>query len=440
MWITMRSSDLDSLELEHPELVEYEREYVLHETDEIAFLPRYFRDYFPHKSMVPFHDQKFKAETIDIRFTGDLRENQQEMMSYVFDKYPRNIRGIIQAYPGFGKTVIATYLASHLKQKTLIILDNSKLLDQWVDAFVTFTNIKKEDIGIIKGSKMELDKPVCIAMVQTFVSKVKRDLKETYKKVREAGYNTVFVDECHKSSSASKYAKSFLFINAENVIGLSATPYHISLAKVLMHSTLGSVIYKTTAYELSPSVYFIKYNSGLRINNKMNYFRDFIKQKSLYDKEICKSERYLYIIRRLVERLLESKHQTFIVCSTVAQVQLIHDMLSSLGIRSDMLYSKDSDVNKDAQVIVATYSFAGTGFDLKTLSALIYASPYRGKKSVIQTTGRILRKCEDKDKAIVFDLVDLDVPVLFKTMISAKRKIFSEEFKGCEFTELDFNQ
>jgi len=439
MWMTMRNSDLESLEQQYPELTNYEKEYVLHETNDVLFLPRYFQKQFPHPNMVPFHDQQFKPTSADIQFTGSLRDNQKKMMDYINSRYPKKIRGIIQAYPGFGKTVIGTYLASRLKQKTLIILDNSKLLDQWTDSFVKFTNISEDEIGLIKGTKMDIDKPVCIAMVQTLVSKTKRDLKETYKKIRDAGFNTIFVDECHKASAASKYAKSFLFINAQNVIGLSATPYHQELAKILMHSTLGSVIYKTTAYELTPDVYFIKYNSGLNINKKMNYFRDFIKQKALYDKEICKSEKYLYIIRRLVERLLESKHQTFIVCSTVAQVQLIYDMLSSIGILADMLYSKDADVNKDAKVIIATYSFAGTGFDLKTLSALIYASPYRGKKSVIQTSGRILRKSEGKDKAIIFDLVDSAVPALFKTMIKAKQSILSEEFKGCKFTELDFD-
>jgi len=436
--MTIRKQDLDNLEHKYPELINYEREYVLHETDEVAFLPRYFDTMFPFEPMKSYYDREFKPQSIDIRFIGDLRENQQRMMDYIVKRHPEKIRGIIQAFPGFGKTVIAAYISSRLKQKTLILLDNSKLLEQWTDSFIKFTNIKAEEIGIIKGKKMELDKPICIAMVQTLVSKVKRDLKGTYNQIRDAGFNVVFADECHKSSAASKFAKSFLFVNAENVIGLSATPYHVELSRILMHTSLGPVIYKTTAYELTPNVYFIKYDSGLRINNRMKYFRDFVKQKTLYDREICKSEKYLYIIRRLVERLLESKLQTFIVCSTVSQVKLIHEMLSSLGIGSDMLYSQDTEVKKDAQVIVATYSYAGTGFDLKTMSALIYASPYRGKKSVIQTTGRILRKCEGKDKAVVFDLIDSAVPILFSTMINAKCRILAEEFKNCKFTELEF--
>jgi len=438
MWTTIRVSDLDKLERKYPELSEYNREYVLYESNDIAFLPRYFYSFYQHEDLKVYVDREFKPQEANIEFKGELRENQVKAMDYIFDRYPNHIEGIFQAYPGFGKTTVSTYIASRLGQKTLIILDSSKLLEQWVNAFTKFTNITEDDIGIIKATKMEADKPVCIAMVQTLVSKTKKDLRETYKTIMAAGFNTVFVDECHKSSAASKYAKSFLFINSKNVIGLSATPYHTDVSGLLMHSTVGRVIYKTADYELIPEVYFIKYKSGIGIEKRMSYFRDFIKQKSLYDKEICKSESYLYIIRRLVERLINAGHQTFIVCSTIAQVQLIHNMLLSLNIDSDMLYSKDSTVKEDSKVIVATYSFAGTGFDLKTLSAMIYASPYRGKKSTIQTAGRILRRSEGKDKAIIFDLIDESTPTLFNTMIKAKKNILSAEFKGCNFHEIDF--
>jgi superfamily II DNA or RNA helicase len=208
-----------------------------------------------------------------------------------------------------------------------------------------------------------------------------------------------------------------------------------------MNGIMGDVLYKTKKYELVPDIYFVKYNSNIdpKQLKRMSHFRDLIQKKSCYDKEIVNSEMYLYVIRKIVENLIKAKHQSFIICSTVAQVKLIHDMLMSIDVDSDMLYSKDTEVKKDAQVIVATYGFAGAGFDLKTLSALIYVSPYRGKKSTIQTVGRILRKCEGKQKAVVFDLVDQCCPAVFNGYIASKSKILNSEFGGCNVKELEFN-
>ena len=48
------------------------------------------------------------------------------------------------------KTVLSVYIATQLKIKTLIIVDNQNLMKQWIQSFLDFTNLKVEDIGIIR--------------------------------------------------------------------------------------------------------------------------------------------------------------------------------------------------------------------------------------------------------------------------------------------------
>jgi len=71
------------------------------------------------------------------------------------------------------KTVISTFIAAKLGLKTCIVIDNENLLQQWVQAFLTFTDLKPEEIGLIKGKHFVIDKPVIIATVQTLLSKIK---------------------------------------------------------------------------------------------------------------------------------------------------------------------------------------------------------------------------------------------------------------------------
>jgi fructose/tagatose bisphosphate aldolase len=65
---------------------------------------------------------------------------------------------------------------------------------------------------------------------------------------------------------------------------------------------------------------------------------------------------------------------------------------------------------------------------MKRLSALIFATPLAGKKSIIQTSGRILRDCEDKKQPIIIDLVDLAFPFMSVKEVKTKTKIIQEEF------------
>ena len=44
--------------------------------------------------------------------------------------------GTLKARPGAGKTIMGVYLASLMKQKTLIMLNNTALIEQWISSDV----------------------------------------------------------------------------------------------------------------------------------------------------------------------------------------------------------------------------------------------------------------------------------------------------------------
>lgn len=385
------------------------------------------RSYIKH-----YIDKNFVPKKIDnITFNGKLKENQIKIVNKIKDIYDQNnkINGIIKANPGFGKTVISTYLTCLFKKRTLIILDNSKLKEQWIDAYTKFTNLKEEDIGIIIG-KVFNPKDVTITMVQTLVSKSKNNFKEYYYKIRDMGFDLVIYDEMHKTISTNNFGKSSLFINTNNIIGLTATPYGDNIHKFLMKNIIGDIILDASQYESIPEIYFVKYKSQIvNLERRLNNINNYIKKIGFYNKIIHNSESYLNTITSICIKLYNTNRLTIIIVFTINQMNAIIDKLNSFNIKATALYSKNQEIDKiNDKFIVATYKYASHGFDHPELSCLILATPLSGKISLIQTIGRILRKKENKNNPIVFDLIDLDGGRLFYNMIETKKSILKKEF------------
>lgn len=438
MLTLINKNDYEEYLSKHPVLNHFENEFILFENDKYFYLPSKFYKNYPHEKLIGFNDPNINVKSIDLVFEKELRPYQVEPMQALENIYKTtgNINGIFEAKTGFGKTVMASYIASFVKQKTLIILDNGKLLEQWIDEIVNFTNLTVDDIGIIKGNKFQIDKPICIAMVQTLMSKVKRNITESYSKFREAGFGLVIFDEAHKTSSGPKYATSTLLLPCPNIIGLTATPFGQGLHKLLIENSIGEILYTYKVYDVKPRFYFIKYDSEFKeltpSYKKMQYYlRDYIKGIAFYNKHIIKCPRYFRTILQLTVKLVNAKHRVIIIASNVDQVQGIYDYLASAGVKNlKMLYSKQTEIDKEHDhIIIGTYKFCSHGFDYKELSALILASPFKGKTSLVQMIGRILRVCEGKNDPLVFDLIDEDMPTLFQSNISGKVQRLSDEFK-----------
>jgi superfamily II DNA or RNA helicase len=55
---------------------------------------------------------------------------------------------------------------------------------------------------------------------------------------------------------------------------------------------------------------------------------------------------------------------------------------------------------------VASYGTTSTGVSIKNIHNVIFASPSKSKIKVLQSIGRGLRKNENKDRVVLYDIVD----------------------------------
>lgn len=107
------------------------------------------------ESLVNIEDRTCIGNNIEISFKDALRTNQQ----IAADTLLQHEIAILEAVPGFGKTIIALYIMSTIKKSTLIIVNSKALLIQWLDKINEFIDYpiskKKRDsyIGEYHGNK-----------------------------------------------------------------------------------------------------------------------------------------------------------------------------------------------------------------------------------------------------------------------------------------------
>lgn len=436
MWSVIYKKDLEKVTQQYEILSENLERILLLETSDAYVVPRYLTNFYPSEYIQFYYgknDRNFPKTKI--KFVKTLKEKQVPIVESVIKKYQKQsyVNGIIKAQPGIGKTVMSIYLAAKLGFKTCIVIDSDVLLKQWIREIYKFSNLTENDIGIIKGNMMTVDRPICIAMVQTLVSKIKKNFSKIYKEIDAGDFGLVVYDEVHSTSASEKFSKSSILFRTKNILGLSATPFHNHIQEVVMKSVVGDIIYETKDYDSIPKYDLVYYHSNIpqkTLNGALYRIKDYIRLKSFYNSLLTTNE-YLETIRILTDELLADGHIILIMVVTVKQVTMISEYLEKHGIPNRRYYGNEREELEYGvhKVIIGTRSFCGKGFDHDEFTSLILGSTLAGKKSLIQVVGRILRKSHN-NPPVVKDLIDLSFPQLFMNEVKIKKSIISGEFNS----------
>jgi superfamily II DNA or RNA helicase len=367
LWTYVKKDEVENFLDNHTDLREFFNDLILHETPDAYFLPRLFSKNYPSKHLNVFEGKQdsYVPENININFKGELREKQHLLVNKVLDIYNKNgyINGIAKSYPGSGKTVMSVYLAAKLKVKTLIIVDKQELMKQWIKAFLEFSDLTIDDIGIIQQKHFGVDRPVIIAMGQTLQSHLKKGIKEAFASLDKSKIGLVIYDEVHTTSSAPVFSRISLLFRTRNILGLSATPFHTGLSEVLMKNTIGDVVYETKNYDLKPEYKLLFYKSNLDQKKiyLMSKMTDFIQRKSIYNKFIVDSPNYINLILDQTKKMRDLGHRIIIICFTKAQIMKLSETFDNHGLEHKRFFGDEHDIDHTENILIATYSFAGKG-------------------------------------------------------------------------------
>jgi superfamily II DNA or RNA helicase len=361
-------------------------------------------------------------------FTGSLRPLQVDVVS----KYTQD--GMICLQTGGGKTVCALYIASTLKLKTLIVVHNTFLKDQWEDRIKAF--LPKARIGRIQGETVNVDEQdIVIAMIQSLSMK-------DYPKGTFAGFGLTIVDECHHIAS-EVFVQAFQKITSKHMLGLSATPDRKDGLMYVIEWFLGPILYKSESgdkVDAKVHVEVYKHEPADTAFNTILYNNQGVMNVAgMVNKLAAFVPRTELIAQILKDILAETPDRQVLVLSD--RVQHCKDILALLDsdpekgnaciLAQTVAASKRAEFCASKKILIATYAMCKEGFDVATLNTLVMATP---RPDIDQIVGRILRT--EKTKRTIDPLIVDIVDSTFRRQFQARLKLYNERDYAVDFMEM----
>ena len=350
-----------------------------------------------------------KGIKTDIEFYGSLRDKQKPVVeaffkscakSHDYCKYSKG--GIISVGCGFGKTVLALYISTVLKKKTLVIVHKTFLMNQWKERIQQY--IPNARIGFIQGKTIDIDdKDIVIGMLQSISMK---DYDENI--FNDFGFT--IIDEAHHIA-AEVFSRSLTKINSYYMLGLSATPKRKDGLSKVFEWYLGPYLFIQKEKEKRTlQVNIIKFTcENEDYNNEEMTFKGQVCMPKMIN-NITGYFRRTELIYKIVEKMVNESllRKILILSDRREHLRMIYNMiehrkLCSVGYYIGGMKEKDLKKSENMQVLLGTYSMSSEGMDIPDLNTLIMASP---KSDIEQSVGRILRKNHEDVTPKIYDIVD----------------------------------
>jgi superfamily II DNA or RNA helicase len=302
---------------------------------------------------------------------------------------------------------MAINIAVRLGRRFLIVVDKEFLLNQWKGELERFASGLR--IGILQADKAQVaavDYDCTICMIQTLCS---RDYPEGF----FADYGFTIFDECHHLGAAH-FSRALQKIQTRFLLGLSATPTREDGMTRVFEAFLGKPVYWEKVREADPTVCVraIHYDGtadGADWPDVPSDFRGEPVLARLLSKIVESAPRTAVIVDILTELCREPTRQILVLSERKVLLETIERDLPTSIRQGYYIGGMKEEVRernaREAQVLLATYSMASDALNIKSLNAVILASP---RKRVEQSTGRILRqRPEERTLApLIVDIVD----------------------------------
>jgi superfamily II DNA or RNA helicase len=327
-----------------------------------------------------------------------LREYQSFAIDSLREAIREGKRPVLAAPCGAGKTLLAATIFSMARAKNkrvCFVVPYLSLLSQTYRAFIE-AGMSEEEISVIQGSNplQDWSREIQIASVCTLARRPKLPQADI-----------VIFDEVHINS---KVYERWMVTSPDTVfIGLSATPFTKGMDKLwnklINVSTISKLIEE--GY-LSPFKYFAPAQpdlSGIKIirgDYQVDQLADRMSNKELvadvvttwikrgeWRPTIC------FAVNRKHAKELEAQFE-------LANIPAAYvDAFTDVKEREELL----EKLKRGEIKVICNVGVFSTGLDAPFISCLILARPTKSPALFIQIFGRILRKSQGKDNAIVLD-------------------------------------
>lgn len=313
-----------------------------------------------------------------------LSDSQLEVHNNFIDN------GILNAFVGWGKTFTALHIAKTLGQKTLVVVHNTSLREQWIAEIEKLFGFTP---GIIGSSKFNIHPIITVGNVQSLVNHISA--------VNDS-FGTLILDEAHHVP-ATTFAKIVDQLRARYKIGLTGTLQRKDKKHVIFNDYFGFNVFKPSAERImTPTVHAVKTPFQLpqapTWQDRVTALLDLNEDYQRFIAEIAKAKaamghRVLIVADRVkfLQKACEFAGEgSVVVCGAtpLAERAEIHKSIAGGGL------------NK----LFGTLSIYKEGISENSLSCLIIATPINNEPLLIQLIGRVIREHPGKLNPVIIDI------------------------------------
>jgi superfamily II DNA or RNA helicase len=374
-------------------------------------------------------DRRPAPEPLALGFHGQLTPQQQSALAALL----AHDGGVLVAPPGAGKTVIACALIAERKLPTLILAHSKPLLEQWRTQLQSLLGIPAKQIGQRGGGRRKCTGIIDLAMIQSL--KAIDELEEFL-----GGYGLVVVDECHHLPAFS-FEAAIRRAPVRHFLGLTATPYRRDGLQEIVTMQCGPIRHEIATGE-GPAR-----GVDLRLEVRETQFAVARATETpiheLFRLLVEDEQRGTFVCEDVVGALAAGR-RCLVLSQWKEHCALLAEGFRKRGVspfvlegglgkraRAALLDEIGRTALDEPLVVVATGQYLGEGFDCPQLDTLFLAFPISFKGRLVQYTGRLMRRHENKTSVQVYDYADVRVPVLramhTRRLATYKRLGFSRE-------------
>ena len=332
-----------------------------------------------------------------------LRDYQIEIVNN-FLKNPQSLQEIAT---GAGKTLMTAALSYSVEQygRSIVIVPNKSLVTQTEADYINLGL----DVGVYFGDRKEFGKTHTICTWQS----LNNLLKVT--KAGEAditigefieGVVCVMVDEVHMAKAdALKTLLTTVFCKVPIRWGLTGTIPKAKFESQSLFVSLGPVISKLSASELQDQgvlaqchVNIVQLKDDVEFSNYQSELKHLLEDKKRLD-----------TIANLILKIKDSGNTLVLVDRVNAGRELVERLPNAVFVSGETKLTErkeeyDEIATSDDKIIVATYGVAAVGINIPRIFNLVLLEPGKSFVRVIQSIGRGIRKAEDKDHVMIWDI------------------------------------
>jgi superfamily II DNA or RNA helicase len=407
---------------------------------------------------VEFKDNKFYGSPFEenemISFNGvsdymnkiSKHQPRDYQIDAVYDALRYN-RKLLISPTASGKSLmiytIVRYFVDNNKN-ILLIVPTTSLVEQMVKDFLDYGwDSEKYCHKIYSGKEKNTDKPVVVTTWQSIYN-LQRSFYENF--------DVVIGDEAHQFKSKSLVGIMTKMDNTKYRFGFTGTLDGSQTHKWVLEGLFGP------SYKVTQTKELIEKGHLSKLQIKILLLKHNSHQFNEYEEEvqyIIGHEKRNNFIKNLV---LDLKGNSLVLFNRVeSHGQILYELINNSASKNRKVFFVHGGVNTETRekireitekennaIIVASYGTFSTGINIRNLHNVIFASPSKSRIRNLQSIGRVLRKGENKNKAVLYDIAD---DATYKSRknytlnhLIERIKIYNEEKFNYEILQINFKK